>query len=712
MSREYSGAMGNKEVYAALYGLRDKLRRDGKTDDGRIPNICSDEALHAISEKMPSTPDELENVPGLDSDFSDRYGGEFLAVVLRFRSSEENGKGMAKKTADTLRELEKKLVNINKNNRMLYQGRTSRSLAFDLTNIATDFSDLLFGNKRSIRMCDSAADAEQMKMYKILTEMIREVSRNARDTGQYDLFIAYPFVQGKMSGEDLDIRAPLALFPVTLEKDSRYVTLTADRDRDPLYNGTLVLAYIKAASQNRPMPDLTIESCNKENFLGNLLRFYSEQGITMEPSDSEPVPFKEYRYGEFPKYLPGDLKMVPNIVLGRYSTCSSSIQLDFDRIIESNEINETLHDLIVDLEPGDFYEEGRAPLSEAEIKAKGIGASEKDLIYINPLNSAQENVLTGIQKKKELVIQGPPGTGKSQVITGLIISEVLQGRNVLMVSEKKTALDVVYSRLGTLSKYCLIVDDAGDKEEFYSQIRRMLATTPQYRSADFSELSETVDRNVAILNGIADRMYSPDSFGLAPYRLYSMDRWLDLSDRHDLEEYKGLKSGIDPAIVGLTYPEIKKLHKTFSDPITLRGFSEYRECAARTPWIKTMRHNLSEYDLGETKAMLKTFMEEVESWKKKNAISRSMGRKKIEASASEILSRCFDDFGENMVKNLVDDPLLFLSSLDDYEMFSERSTVYNRMSPNEKLYGRILMDLSDSMKYKPRNATIRSTNSS
>ncbi len=79
-----------------------------------------------------------------------------------------------------------------------------------------------------------------------------------------------------------------------------------------------------------------------------------------------------------------------------------------------------------------------------------------------------------------------------------------------------------------------------------------------------------------------------------------------------------------------------------------------------------------------------------------------MGRKKIEASASEILSRCFDDFGEDMVKNLIDDPQTFLSSLDDYEMFSERSTVYNRMTPDEKTYGRILMELSESMKYSPQ----------
>ena len=44
-----------------------------------------------------------------------------------------------------------------------------------------------------------------------------------------------------------------------------------------------------------------------------------------------------------------------------------------------------------------------------------------------------------------------------------------------MVSEKKTALDVVYSRLGALSQYALLIDDVGNKDAFYRQLSRMAA---------------------------------------------------------------------------------------------------------------------------------------------------------------------------------------------------------------------------------------------
>lgn len=693
--------MGVNELYSALSSLRERIRHDEMKDDGHIPDICSDGSLHEMVEKMPSSPDEMSSIKGLGPGFVDDYGGAFLEVIQRYRSGNENGSDMDRKTIKILRELEKKLVNINKNNRMLYQGRIARNITYDLTGIAgVNFSDILFGNKRSVRLCDSAADTDQIKVYKALNNMIREVNRSSRDTGQYDLFVAYPFVQGRMPGEDFDIRAPLALFPVRLDRDSRYITLTLDRDRDPVYNGTLILAYIKFAGENKPMPNLIIEDYTAENFLSKIIRFYSDQGISMEPCESTPVPFKEYRYGEFPKYLPGDLKMVPNLVLGRYSSYSSSIQLDFDRIIENGDINEVLYDLIVDLEPDDFYDEGRAPLSGTQLRERGIEASERELFYINPLNSAQENVLTGIQKKNELVVQGPPGTGKSQVITGLIMSEVMRGGNVLMVSEKKTALDVVYSRLGTLSKYCIMVDDAADKEAFYSQIKRILAPSPGRTGSSLDEISESVDRDIGILNGIADRMYEPDSFGIAPYKLYAMDRWLDLSDRHQYEEYRELRDGIDPSILTLTYPEIKGLHRMFSDPTTLRGFTEYHDCIARTPWIKDMRSDLSEYDIGEMKVLLKTLDESVSAWKSKNAISRSMGKKKIEQEAKDILERGFRSYGEEMLQKLIESPETILSSLDDYEIFSERSTVYNRMTAYQRAYGLTLIRLTESMKYQ------------
>jgi hypothetical protein len=50
-------------------------------------------------------------------------------------------------------------------------------------------------------------------------------------------------------------------------------------------------------------------------------------------------------------------------------------------------------------------------------------------------------------EKSNLVIQGPPGTGKSQVLANLISKLLIREKKQLIVSEKKTALEVLVKKL-------------------------------------------------------------------------------------------------------------------------------------------------------------------------------------------------------------------------------------------------------------------------
>ena len=88
-----------------------------------------------------------------------------------------------------------------------------------------------------------------------------------------------------------------------------------------------------------------------------------------------------------------------------------------------------------------------------------------------------------------LVIHGPPGTGKSQTITNIIGDHLARGERVLMVCDKRTALDVVARRLehiGLGSLCALIHDPQHDQRNLYRQVREQL-----------EELSSTSVRNRA-----------------------------------------------------------------------------------------------------------------------------------------------------------------------------------------------------------------------
>lgn len=73
-----------------------------------------------------------------------------------------------------------------------------------------------------------------------------------------------------------------------------------------------------------------------------------------------------------------------------------------------------------------------------------------------------------------LVIHGPPGTGKSQTITNVIGDHLARGERVLMVCDKRTALDIVYYRLqhlGLASLCAVVHDPQRDQRNFYKSVR-------------------------------------------------------------------------------------------------------------------------------------------------------------------------------------------------------------------------------------------------
>lgn len=87
---------------------------------------------------------------------------------------------------------------------------------------------------------------------------------------------------------------------------------------------------------------------------------------------------------------------------------------------------------------------------EVEQEYDNQSVSEK-LAYNSPipLNKEQLQVLRALDKKdcERIIIEGPPGTGKSHTITAIINNALLSKKSVLMVSDKKEALDVVEEKI-------------------------------------------------------------------------------------------------------------------------------------------------------------------------------------------------------------------------------------------------------------------------
>jgi hypothetical protein len=135
-----------------------------------------------------------------------------------------------------------------------------------------------------------------------------------------------------------------------------------------------------------------------------------------------------------------------------------------------------------------------------------------------------------------LVIHGPPGTGKSQTITNIIGDHLARGERVLVVSDKRTALDVVANRLrhlGLGNLVGLVHDPQRDQRELYRALRQQLddlaeaASHPQAQrqleqtDAELQKLHGEITRYAEALTQRDSRGYSfhdlvGEWFGIRP----------------------------------------------------------------------------------------------------------------------------------------------------------------------------------------------------
>lgn len=682
----------------ALTSLRRRLKEREKQSIGRTPVICTDQSIREMVRLMPRKASDFYSIPDIGPAFVEKYAQDFLRVL-----SEYNGDGagahMSLKVETTLRELSKKLININKNNRMLFLPRLSPKYAVDLFDSKGSYNplEILFDAKGPVTIADVSSQdlprtSPARERYRNLIGLIRETIRDMRDKGQNDLYIGYPFVQGNLVNGEFGIRAPLCLFPVTLDRSTANITVEIDQTRDIIYNGTLILAHDKFNSLTNPLPDCTVEEANSDNFLQELLNFYSDNDIRIEYDSNELKKFTEYPGDSFPHYARGTLKLVHNIVIGKFPAYSNSIQRDFDEILDKGLVNKLVADLVSEYGETDFYSDNTN--EELEINhpdKKQSGISESSLVYINALNSAQEAVLHAAETMDELVVEGPPGTGKSQTITSLITQFVNEGKTVLMVSEKKTALDVVYSRLGNLSRYAMMMDDSTNKNLFYSQLEKLLysndANAPM-QAPDLSALSAEIDADVATLEVIADKLFTPGAFGVEPYRLYMENRRINLQNREQIKTYKTIRTMMTDELLELKYDEIAAIHKKFENGQLTDSLDLYQLTIERYPWFLKMKDTLSNYDLILLSDSIDDLILKVDEWRNQSFLKRQASKNRL---AKDIMAATKDYFlksvGQYPVRLIMEQPEAVKQSLKKFTAgYANLKPIVTGLTANENLY--------------------------
>ena len=132
-----------------------------------------------------------------------------------------------------------------------------------------------------------------------------------------------------------------------------------------------------------------------------------------------------------------------------------------------------------------------------------------DMLHIVDCDSSQALAVHDVRSGRDLVIQGPPGTGKSQTIANVIAAAIADGKTVLFVAEKMTALEVVKRRLdgAGVGEACLeLHSNKANKRGLLEELRRTWDLGAP-KGDDGSALNDRLLSARDALNGHVDRMH-------------------------------------------------------------------------------------------------------------------------------------------------------------------------------------------------------------
>lgn len=276
-------------------------------------------------------------------------------------------------------------------------------------------------------------------------KLIKKTSENNKiSTGKMLLKIGFNFINGKLNGNE--ICAPTFFRSIELEINDNEIKIISLSEKVE-FNEKLWI-FINKELEREITEDKKIFS-DFSDFKKSL-----ESLLNYEIKEENNI-FSEIIKNEFKKKSLV-IKYADFFILSLFDIDSGKIKDDFLELMENDEKDIFSIDMKNDNE---FY-------SKEEFK-------QKALIQINnPLNIYQKYAVRSAMNENT-IIYGPPGTGKSEIITSIVANLIMQSKNLIVVSEKSAALDVIKSRLGKLTAFAFYLKDLDNEKIIYEQIENI-----------------------------------------------------------------------------------------------------------------------------------------------------------------------------------------------------------------------------------------------
>ncbi|MEJ8800871.1 AAA domain-containing protein [Pontibacter sp. H249] len=433
-----------------------------------------------------------------------------------------------------LKNYRRRLLNLGTGNRALLLLRLYQELhvdveALDFVNGEPAFEVLnkLLSGKKKIGLSPYADSryapvthaSRKLRYIKRKAEMIFE------ERGSRELYLGWPFVHGKFS-DGTPVRCPLLFFPVALQINAAQEwELVPDTAQQPQFNQSFLLAY--AHYMGTPLAeeltelDLSTLPQHPLEFRTKVYELLKESQLAINAGSTffadKLKPFRDYKKAEYETHLKdGQLHLEPEAVIGIFPQAGSYLLNDYDALLEREDL-EQMEDLFA------------TPFESINAQAPA-----QQTFTAFDMDASQEAALQAVKQGKSLVVQGPPGTGKSQLICNLVSDFTARGKKVLVVSQKRAALDVVHQRLSQqgLSTFAGLVHDINtDRKAIFNQLlhqveqldeykKQNLALNSIYTDRAFLEASRGINKSIEQLENFKKALFDTSGCGWSAKELY------------------------------------------------------------------------------------------------------------------------------------------------------------------------------------------------
>ena len=447
------------------------------------------------------------------------------------------------KVQKILKSYQKRLTNLTSRNKSLLLLNLSAEQFLDIHELdflqnkpSFNVIEQLIAQKNTTSLCE-IHDPRYERVNEI-SKRLRKVSRTEKfieeERGSEDLYVGYPIIKGKFSDGTV-VRCPLLFFPVTIVQKDALIWQLQIRDEAITLNRSFLLAYshfnqvqISDEFLEHSFEDFSKDSLefrtqlyeflkdsplkidfNKELFVNTLRNFEKQLKTDLDFSENN-----------------GALKLYPQAVLGIFPQAGSFLMPDYEELLTAFDNQQSTL--------GNEGVETLFPNQTSKIENQTAKIKEENLLTPFAVDASQEFALQQIKSGTSMVIQGPPGTGKSQLICNLIADFTARGRKVLVVSQKRAALDVVQERLARAGMRPFVGnvhDFKNDRKALYVQILSQIEQIEDYQKQNqsldsiflernFTQESRQIDKISETLQAFKNALFDVSECGISVKELY------------------------------------------------------------------------------------------------------------------------------------------------------------------------------------------------